>query len=164
MKFFDENFIEKLNFIIFFRKFVTKNRASGNNTIFLQLFRFRGGVIFPLSPWLRPCIQRLWPGWIRVRSQRIAHLYCWPLQIFTDWYSAYAISGRSKRKKLFTCITFPFRRGQERAIMFDCTNRIKHTNFFFPSRFSWHNVWCQLISITICFTISRPLPVQGLYL
>ena len=33
-------------FILFlFGKFVTKNRAFGNNTIFLQqLFRFRGGV------------------------------------------------------------------------------------------------------------------------
>ena len=59
LKFFDENSIETLNFLflffIFFRKFVTKNRAFGNNTIFLQqFFRFRGGGEFPPSPWLRP--------------------------------------------------------------------------------------------------------------
>ena len=50
VKIFDENAIEKLNFFIFIRKFVTKNRAFGNNTIFLQqFFRFRGGGNFPLS-------------------------------------------------------------------------------------------------------------------
>ena len=39
---------------LFFRKLVIKNRAFGNNTIFLQqFFRFRGGG-FPLPPWLRP--------------------------------------------------------------------------------------------------------------
>ena len=68
LKNFDENSIEKLylylyfyfvfifNFIFhfIFRKFVTKNRAFANNTIFLQqFFRFRGD--FPLSPWLHPC-------------------------------------------------------------------------------------------------------------
>ena len=55
LKFFDENSLEKLNFLflffIFFLKFVTKNRTFGNNTIFLQqFFRFRGGGISPLSP------------------------------------------------------------------------------------------------------------------
>ena len=58
LKFFDENSIEKLNFFIFyfsffffFRKFVTKNRAFGNNTIFLQQnFQFRGGGDFPPFP------------------------------------------------------------------------------------------------------------------
>ena len=58
VKFIDENSIEKLNFLFFFififyffRKFVTKNRALGNNTIFLQqFFRFRGGGDFPPSP------------------------------------------------------------------------------------------------------------------
>ena len=60
LKFFDENSIEKLYFLFlffyFFRKFVTKNRAFGNNTIFLQqFFRFRGRGNFPPSPpWLRP--------------------------------------------------------------------------------------------------------------
>ena len=62
LKFFDENSIEKLNclffyfyFLFFFRKFVTKNRAFGNNTIFLQqFFRFRGGGISPLSPLATP--------------------------------------------------------------------------------------------------------------
>ena len=61
LKFFDENSIEKLNFLflffiffLFFRKFVTKNRAFGNNTIFLQqFFRFRGGGI-PPSPLATP--------------------------------------------------------------------------------------------------------------
>ena len=52
LNFFDENSIEKLNFLFFIRKFVTKNRAFGNNTIFLQqFFRFRGGGgISPLPP------------------------------------------------------------------------------------------------------------------
>ena len=65
MKISDETSIEKFNFLFlffyFFRKFVTKNRAFGNNTIFLQqFFRFRGeGKIFPLSPWLRPCVHLL---------------------------------------------------------------------------------------------------------
>ena len=53
LKFFDVNSIEKLNFYFIFyfifRKFVTKNRAFGYNTSFLQqFFRFRGGGIFPL--------------------------------------------------------------------------------------------------------------------
>ena len=38
LKIFDENPIETLNFIIIIGKFVTKNRAIGNNTIFLQQF------------------------------------------------------------------------------------------------------------------------------
>ena len=46
----DENPIEKLNFL-FFSKFVSKNRAFGNSTIFLQhFFRFRGGGEFPPFP------------------------------------------------------------------------------------------------------------------
>ena len=45
---FDENSIEKLNFIRISGKFVTKNRAFGNNIIFLQqFFRLRGGGISP---------------------------------------------------------------------------------------------------------------------
>ena len=49
-KVFDENSIEKLNFIMIFEKFATKNRAFGNNTIFLQqFFRLRGGDS-PLHP------------------------------------------------------------------------------------------------------------------
>ena len=43
-KIFDENSIEKLHFLIIFGKLVTKNRAFGNNPIFLQeFFRIRGG-------------------------------------------------------------------------------------------------------------------------
>ena len=38
LKIFDENSIEKLNFYFYLGKFVTKNRAFGNNTIFLQRF------------------------------------------------------------------------------------------------------------------------------
>ena len=54
-KIFDENSIEKLNFYFYFGKFVTKNSAFENNTIFLpQFFWFRGGGFSP-SPWLRPC-------------------------------------------------------------------------------------------------------------
>ena len=48
LKIFDEISIEKLNF--YFLKFVTKNRAFGNNTIFLQFFRFRGGGGISPSP------------------------------------------------------------------------------------------------------------------
>ena len=50
LKIIDENPIEKLNFYFYFGKFVTKNRAFGNNTMFLQqFFRFRGGGGFPLA-------------------------------------------------------------------------------------------------------------------
>ena len=55
LKIFDANSIEKLNFYFIFyfifRKFVTKNRAFGNNTSFLQqFFRFRGEFSpFPLA-------------------------------------------------------------------------------------------------------------------
>ena len=43
-------------FYFIFRKFVTKIRAFGNNTSFLQqFFRFRGGG-FPLSPLATPLI------------------------------------------------------------------------------------------------------------
>ena len=42
LKIFDENSIEKLNFIIIFRKFVPKNRAFGNNTIYAQILRETG--------------------------------------------------------------------------------------------------------------------------
>ena len=46
-------FYRKIEFLIIFGKFVTKHRAFGNNTIFLQLFfLFRGH--FSPSPWLRP--------------------------------------------------------------------------------------------------------------
>ena len=47
-----------LNFYFIFRKFVTKNRAFGNNTIFLQqFFRFRRGGFppFPLATPLPGC-------------------------------------------------------------------------------------------------------------
>ena len=59
LKMFDENAIEKLNFdfILFyfifnfiFRKFVTKNRAFGNNTIFLQQFFSVSGGFPPFPP------------------------------------------------------------------------------------------------------------------
>ena len=44
-------------FYFYFGKFVTKNRAFGNNTIYLQqFFRFRGD--FPISSGLRPCFSR----------------------------------------------------------------------------------------------------------
>ena len=56
LKFFDENSIEKLNlfifiFLFFSWKFVTKNIAFVNNTIFLQqFFSVSGGGEFPPSP------------------------------------------------------------------------------------------------------------------
>ena len=49
LKFFDEDSIEKWNFV-FFRKFVTKNRAFGNNTIFYNNFSVSGGGGSPLPP------------------------------------------------------------------------------------------------------------------
>ena len=44
-------FYRKIEYFNFnFAKFVTKNRALGNNTVFLQqFFRFRGGGDFPLA-------------------------------------------------------------------------------------------------------------------
>ena len=49
MKILLKNWIFIFNFI--FRKFVTKNRAFGNNTSFLhQFFRFRGGDFIPFPP------------------------------------------------------------------------------------------------------------------
>ena len=64
LKFFDKISLEKLNFFIFiifilyfFPKVVTKNRAFGNNTIFLQqFFRFRAGGDFPPFPLATPLI------------------------------------------------------------------------------------------------------------
>ena len=62
LKMFAENSIEKLNFIKIFGKFVTKNRAFGNNTIFLQqIFRLGGGGIPPPSP-LNPPLVILFQG------------------------------------------------------------------------------------------------------
>ena len=50
LKIFDENSIEKLDFIRIFGKFVTE-KSFGNDTIFLQqFFRLRGGGDFPLPP------------------------------------------------------------------------------------------------------------------
>ena len=44
LEIFDENSIEKLNFYLFLEKVVAKNRAFGNNIIFLQqFFPVRGG-------------------------------------------------------------------------------------------------------------------------
>ena len=46
---FVENSIEKLNFYLFLRKVVAKNRAFGNNIIFIQKFiPVRGGGVEPL--------------------------------------------------------------------------------------------------------------------
>ena len=50
---FDENSIENLNF--YFGKFVTKNWAFWNNTIFIQqFFSVSGGGGFPFPLWLGP--------------------------------------------------------------------------------------------------------------
>ena len=63
LKVFDEIFLWKWNFyflFIFFKKFVTKNRAFRNSTIFYnKFFRFRGGGNFPLPPCLRPWLNRI---------------------------------------------------------------------------------------------------------
>ena len=84
LEIFDENSIEKLNLFIF-RKFFSKNRAFGNNTIFLQqFFRFRGVGISPLSPWLRPWVLdcKLWIIKSNVNDRKIHLVYkfysIWP--------------------------------------------------------------------------------------
>ena len=46
-KIFDENSIENLNFYLFLGKFVAKNKAFGNNIIFLHFFPVRGGGVEP---------------------------------------------------------------------------------------------------------------------
>ena len=51
LEIFDENSIEKLNFYLFLGKVVAKNRAFGNNIIFLQhFFRLGGGGSSPPNP------------------------------------------------------------------------------------------------------------------
>ena len=54
LKIFDANSIENLNFYFIynfiFRKFVIKNRAFGNNSIFLQQFFSVPGGDFPFPP------------------------------------------------------------------------------------------------------------------
>ena len=48
-------FYWKIEFLIIFGKFLTKNRALGNNTIFQQqLFRFRGGGFHHFPPLATP--------------------------------------------------------------------------------------------------------------
>ena len=50
-------FQRKIEFFILtyiFRKFPTKNRDFGNNTLFLQHFFGFGGCDFPIPPWLCP--------------------------------------------------------------------------------------------------------------
>ena len=46
LRIFDDTSIEKLNFYLFWGKFVAKNRAFGNNIFLLHFFRF-GGVELP---------------------------------------------------------------------------------------------------------------------
>ena len=53
LKIFHETSIEKLNFYFYFGKFVTNNRALGNNTIFYYNLFGLGGGGFPPSPLLR---------------------------------------------------------------------------------------------------------------
>ena len=62
LKIFDENSIEKLNFIMLFGKFATKNRAFGNNIFLQQFFPFRGGrscVPSPPGGAYEPCVNFL---------------------------------------------------------------------------------------------------------
>ena len=73
LKFFDKNSFEKLNYLfIFFRKFVTKNRAFGNNTIFLRHFFGFGGGGFPPFP----------PGY----SIEVGYIIDWSFYIYTDYF------------------------------------------------------------------------------
>ena len=51
LKFFDKISIRKIEFLTIFGKVFDKNRAFGNNIIFLrQFFQFRGGGTFPMFP------------------------------------------------------------------------------------------------------------------
>ena len=59
LKIFDENSIEKLNFYLFLGKFVAKNRAFGNNIIFLQQCFLVGGV---WTPHVHKVSGNLWHG------------------------------------------------------------------------------------------------------
>ena len=55
LEIFDENSIEKLNFYLFMGKVVAKNRAFGNNIIFLQQFLpVRGGGLNTPNPLCTP--------------------------------------------------------------------------------------------------------------
>ena len=77
LKIFDENSIEKLHFYFIFifyfifRKFVTKNRAFGNNTSFLQQFFSFGGGDFPPSPLATPLFRIIKGSHLTIRSSLI---------------------------------------------------------------------------------------------
>ena len=64
---FDENSMANLNFYFYFGKFVTKNRAFGNNH-FSTIFRFRGAFPIPFPPWLRPWDEGV-AGWYLPRPR-----------------------------------------------------------------------------------------------
>ena len=60
LKLFDENSVENLNFYLFLGKFVAKNRAIGNNIIFLQQY-FPVGGGFEHHPLRTPLPPPNWP-------------------------------------------------------------------------------------------------------
>ena len=62
LEMFDENSIEKLNYL-FLGKVVAKNRAFGNNIIFLQQFFPVGGGVEPPNP---PCVRHWNDGFLNV--------------------------------------------------------------------------------------------------
>ena len=110
LKIFDENSIEKLNFYLVLGKVLSKNRAFGNNIIFLQHFSSsRAGVQTPLTPLRTPL------GWLNLNCRFSAtrslyygysgqeasdkhffissHEWLWQI-IFLLWQSRQCIIGR----------------------------------------------------------------------
>ena len=106
LKIFDENSIEKLifNFNFIFRKFVTKNRAFGNNTIFLQqFFRFRGVSPFPPG-YVLDC-HRVHSTWILSHLSWENFRTIWKIGIQANRY----LTGFKFYKSLILCNYLPDR-------------------------------------------------------
>ena len=57
LKFFDDNSIEKMNFLLFLENLLLK-RAFGNNTIFTAIFSVSGVGISPFPPGYAPVLIR----------------------------------------------------------------------------------------------------------
>ena len=97
LKIFDENSIDKLNFYLFLGKFVDKNRAFGNNIIFLQQF-FRLGGLNPPPP--TPCVR-----------------HC---LILPNSAELYQISISSKSLKILKIFSRPFPQLRSLTILLSC--------------------------------------------
>ena len=83
MKILYKNGIFYIYIYIFIRKFVSKIRAFGNNSIFLrQFFRFRGGGFPPFPPWLGR-----WPPLMGKLLEGQRQRHPWMLHSLTWWTS-----------------------------------------------------------------------------